>query len=166
MYHQSNIKQIYNLPTIYSCVLCGSENKEQLFPYTTVTLTKANHYIISFHSVSNISLSTLFSKTFCLCSSFNVTNQDLHQQKQQEMLSSVYFIFLCQNKTNGELQRSCTDSKHPLISVCFQFFQKCSLSSSPPFPNAIRSAAFHTINPPPATPTYSQIIHVIIKVEI
>ena len=121
MYHQSNIKQIYNLPTIYLCVLCGSENKEQLFPYTTVTLTKANHYIISFHSVSNISLSTLFSKTFCLCSSLNVTNQDLHPQKQQEKLSSVYFMFLCQNKPTGSYSDPALTASVVQIQSVFSF---------------------------------------------
>ena len=34
-----NIQQFYVLPTqyIYLCVLCGSENKQQLFHYTTLT---------------------------------------------------------------------------------------------------------------------------------
>ena len=29
-----NIQQFYVLPTVYLCVLCGSENKQRLFPYT------------------------------------------------------------------------------------------------------------------------------------
>jgi hypothetical protein len=34
-YHQFNIQQSYVLPhTVYLCVLCGSENKQRLFPYT------------------------------------------------------------------------------------------------------------------------------------
>ena len=37
MYHQFNIQQFYVLPTLYLCVLCGSENKERLFPYTALT---------------------------------------------------------------------------------------------------------------------------------
>jgi len=37
MYHQFNIQQLYVLPTLYLCVLCGSENKQPLFPYTTLT---------------------------------------------------------------------------------------------------------------------------------
>ena len=38
MYRQFNIQQLYVLPTqLYLCVLCGSENKEPLFPYTTLT---------------------------------------------------------------------------------------------------------------------------------
>jgi len=38
MYHQFNIQQFYVLPTqLYLCVLCGSENKQRLFPYTTLT---------------------------------------------------------------------------------------------------------------------------------
>ena len=38
MYRQFNIQQFYVLPTqLYLCVLCGSENKQPLFPYTTLT---------------------------------------------------------------------------------------------------------------------------------
>ena len=38
MYRQFNIQQFYVLPTqLYLCVLCGSENKQRLFPYTTLT---------------------------------------------------------------------------------------------------------------------------------
>jgi len=38
MYHQFNIQQFYVLPhTVYLYVLCGSENKQRLFPYTTLT---------------------------------------------------------------------------------------------------------------------------------
>jgi len=38
MYRQFNIQQFYILPTqLYLCVLCGSENKQRLFPYTTLT---------------------------------------------------------------------------------------------------------------------------------
>ena len=38
MYHQFNIQQFYFLPTqLYLCVLCGSQNKQPLFPYTTLT---------------------------------------------------------------------------------------------------------------------------------
>jgi len=38
IYHQFNIQQFYVLPhTVYLCVLCGSENKQQLFPYTALT---------------------------------------------------------------------------------------------------------------------------------
>ena len=38
MYRQFNIQQLYVLPTqLYLCVLCGSENKERLFPYTALT---------------------------------------------------------------------------------------------------------------------------------
>ena len=38
MYHQFNIQQFYVLPTqLYLCVLCGSQNKQPLFPYTTLT---------------------------------------------------------------------------------------------------------------------------------
>ena len=33
----SNIQQFYVLPTVYLCVLCGSENKQRLFPYTALT---------------------------------------------------------------------------------------------------------------------------------
>jgi hypothetical protein len=32
MYHQFNIQQLYALPTLYLCVLCGSENKQWLVP--------------------------------------------------------------------------------------------------------------------------------------
>jgi hypothetical protein len=37
MYRQFNIQQFYVLPTVYLCVLCGSENKQRLFPYTALT---------------------------------------------------------------------------------------------------------------------------------
>jgi len=38
MYHQFNIKTILRFAhTVYLCVLCGSENKQRLFPYTTLT---------------------------------------------------------------------------------------------------------------------------------
>jgi hypothetical protein len=37
MYRQFNIQQLYVLPTVYLCVLCGSQNKQRLFPYTTLT---------------------------------------------------------------------------------------------------------------------------------
>jgi len=37
MYHQFNIKKFYVLHTVYLCVLCGSQNKQQLFPYTALT---------------------------------------------------------------------------------------------------------------------------------
>ena len=37
MYHQFNIQQLYVLPTqLYLCVLCGSQNKQPLFPYITL----------------------------------------------------------------------------------------------------------------------------------
>jgi len=33
-----SIQQFYVLPTqLYLCVLCGSENKQRLFPYTALT---------------------------------------------------------------------------------------------------------------------------------
>jgi hypothetical protein len=37
MYHQFNDQQFYVLPTQYICVLCGSQNKQRLFPYTALT---------------------------------------------------------------------------------------------------------------------------------
>ena len=38
MYHQFNIQELYVLPTqLYLCVLCGSQNKQPLFPYTSLT---------------------------------------------------------------------------------------------------------------------------------
>ena len=38
MYRQFNIQQLYVLPTqLYLCVLCGSEDKQQLFHYTALT---------------------------------------------------------------------------------------------------------------------------------
>jgi hypothetical protein len=37
MYHQFNIQQFYVLRTQYLRVLCGSENKQRLFPYATLT---------------------------------------------------------------------------------------------------------------------------------
>jgi len=38
MHHQFNTQQFYVLPTqLYLCVLCGSQNKQRLFPYTALT---------------------------------------------------------------------------------------------------------------------------------
>jgi len=37
MYRQFNILQFHVLPTLCIYVLCGSENKQRLFPYTTLT---------------------------------------------------------------------------------------------------------------------------------
>jgi len=37
MYHQFYIQQFYVLPTPYLCVLCGSENKQRLSPYTALS---------------------------------------------------------------------------------------------------------------------------------
>ena len=38
MYGQFNTQQFYVLPTqLYLCVLCGSQNKQPLFPYTALT---------------------------------------------------------------------------------------------------------------------------------
>jgi len=38
MYHQLNIHKFHVLPTqLYLCVLCGSQNKQRLFPYTALT---------------------------------------------------------------------------------------------------------------------------------
>ena len=38
MYRQFNIQQFYVLPTqLYLCVLCVSQNKQRLFPYTALT---------------------------------------------------------------------------------------------------------------------------------
>jgi len=34
MHHQFNIQQLYDLPTLYLCVLCLSENKQRLVPLT------------------------------------------------------------------------------------------------------------------------------------
>jgi hypothetical protein len=36
MYHQLKIQQFYVLPTQRICVLCGSQNKHRLFPYTAL----------------------------------------------------------------------------------------------------------------------------------
>jgi hypothetical protein len=38
IYHQCNIHEFNRLPhTMYLCVLCGSQNKQRLFPYTALT---------------------------------------------------------------------------------------------------------------------------------
>jgi len=34
MHHQFNIQQLYDLPSLYLCVLCLSENKQRLVPLT------------------------------------------------------------------------------------------------------------------------------------
>ena len=44
MYRQFNIQQFYVLPTLYLCVLCGSENKHRLFPYIALTDFFYNRY--------------------------------------------------------------------------------------------------------------------------
>ena len=39
MYRQFNIQQFYvQASQLYLCVLCGSENKQRLFPYTALTV--------------------------------------------------------------------------------------------------------------------------------
>jgi len=37
VYRQFNFRQFCVLPKHFSCVLCGSENKQPLFPYTALT---------------------------------------------------------------------------------------------------------------------------------
>ena len=37
MYRQFNIQQFRSAHTVYLCVLCGSGNKQWLFPYTALT---------------------------------------------------------------------------------------------------------------------------------
>ena len=37
MYHRFNSQQLRSAYTVYLCVLCGSENKQRLFPYTALT---------------------------------------------------------------------------------------------------------------------------------
>jgi hypothetical protein len=37
MYHHFNIHKFFVLLIVYLCVLCGSENKQRLFPYTALT---------------------------------------------------------------------------------------------------------------------------------
>ena len=38
MYHKFNVHAFSVLPTqLYLCVLCGSQNKQRLFPYTALT---------------------------------------------------------------------------------------------------------------------------------
>jgi len=37
IYHQFNIQQLSVLPTMHLYVLCGSQNKQRLFRYTTLT---------------------------------------------------------------------------------------------------------------------------------
>ena len=37
MYRQFNIIKFYVLPTVYLCVLCGSQNKQRLFHCTALT---------------------------------------------------------------------------------------------------------------------------------
>ena len=34
MHHQFNIQQLYALPTLYLCILCGTQNKQRLVPLT------------------------------------------------------------------------------------------------------------------------------------
>jgi hypothetical protein len=36
-YYCFNIHQFHVLPAVYLCVLCGSQNKQRLFPYTPLT---------------------------------------------------------------------------------------------------------------------------------
>ena len=37
MYHQFNSAILRSAHTLYLCVLCGSENKQRLFPHTALT---------------------------------------------------------------------------------------------------------------------------------
>ena len=36
MYHQFNIQVLLSAHTVYLCILCGSQNKQPLFPYTAL----------------------------------------------------------------------------------------------------------------------------------
>ena len=37
MCHKFNIQNFFVIPTLYVCVVCGSQNKQRLFPYTALT---------------------------------------------------------------------------------------------------------------------------------
>ena len=72
MYRQFNIQQLYVLPTqLYLCVLCGSQNKQPLFPYTTLTETECVYCAVRTGSVVTVvtihtaSLTFKNSTTFC-----------------------------------------------------------------------------------------------------
>ena len=53
MYRQFNIQQFYVLPTqLYLCVLCGSQNKQRLFPYTTLTDCSHNRHLTLYNPVA------------------------------------------------------------------------------------------------------------------
>ena len=45
MHQQFNIQQLYVLHTMYLCVLCGSQNKQRLFPYTALTFWRRTFLI-------------------------------------------------------------------------------------------------------------------------
>jgi len=84
MYHQFNIQQFYVLPTtVYLCVLCGSENKHRLFPYTTLTgwflqprfkpLQPSGHYMYQQFNIQQFYvLSTQYIYVFCVDLRINI----------------------------------------------------------------------------------------------
>jgi hypothetical protein len=37
VFYRCNTQQLYVLPTMFLCVLCGSKKKQRLFPYTALT---------------------------------------------------------------------------------------------------------------------------------
>jgi len=70
MYRQFNIDQFYLLPTQYTFVLCGSQNKQRLFPCTTLTdwfykrdLNSSGHYMYSQFNIDQFYLLP----TQCIC---------------------------------------------------------------------------------------------------
>ena len=67
MYRQFNIQQFYVLPTQYICVLCGSQNKQPLFPYTTLTDWFYNRDLKLYSPVVAICTTSLIfnNSTFC-----------------------------------------------------------------------------------------------------
>jgi len=63
-----NIQHFYVLPTqLYLCVVCGSENKQRLFPYAALTDWFYNRHLTLYSPVVTICTAslTLNNSTFC-----------------------------------------------------------------------------------------------------
>jgi len=82
--------QFYVLPTqLYLCVLCGSQNKQGLFPYTalTVFITETESvycavrtgYLYIIHANFRLESATVFSRPVCLrCDTIHVSAAARH----------------------------------------------------------------------------------------
>ena len=67
MYRHFDIQQFYVLPTVYLCVLCGSQNKQRLFPHTALADWFYNRDLTPLSPVVTIctAILTFSNSTFC-----------------------------------------------------------------------------------------------------